>query len=187
MSMNQYFLIYINNSQECIIENGPVNLPENYKGISGFADLETSAPDLLLDLTWARISNYGFWKAVFLNKPSITCYQKITSVNTIDQDKKIVIISYLIEDLTYQELKLKKESFTDNLKITRNRYLAMTDFTQLPDAPISNESKIEFLNFRSHLRNMFEVENIFSVSWPIIPSSANNINLPPFPPIISCN
>lgn len=187
MSMNQYFLIYINNSQECVIENGPVNLPENYKGISGFADLETSAPDLLLDLTWARILNYGFWKAVFLNKPSITCYQKITSVNTIDQDKKIVIISYLIEDLTYQELKLKKETFADNLKITRNRYLAMTDFTQLPDVPISNESKIEFLNFRSHLRNMFEVENIFSVSWPIIPSSASNINLPPFPPIISCN
>ena len=63
----------------------------------------------------------------------------------------------------------------------------MTDFTQLPDAPISNESKIEFLNFRSHLRDMFEAENIFSVSWPVIPSSANNINLPPFPPIISCN
>jgi len=187
MSMNQYFLIYINNSQECIIENGPVNLPENYKGVSGFADLEQSGPDFLLDLTWAGILNYGFWKAVFLEKPSITCYQKITSVNTIDKDKKIVIVSYLIEDLTYQELKLKKESFVDNLKITRNRYLAMTDFTQLPDAPISNESKIEFLNFRSHLRDMFEAENIFSVSWPVIPSSANNINLPPFPPIISCN
>ena len=187
MSMNQYFLIYINNSKECVIENGPINLPENYKGISGFADLEKSAPELLLDLTWARISNYGFWKAVFLEKPSITCYQKIISINTIDQDKKIVIISYLIEDLTDQELKLKKESLADNLKITRNRYLAMTDFTQLPDAPISSESKIEFLNFRSQLRNMFEVENVFSISWPVIPSSANNINLPPFPPIPSCN
>jgi hypothetical protein len=180
--MNQYFLIYINNSQECVIENGPINLPENYKGISGFADLEKSAPELLLDLTWAGILNYGFWKAVFLEKPSITCYQKITLVNTIDKDKKIVIVSYLIEDLTDQELKIRKESFIDNLKITRNRY-----FTQLPDAPISSESKIEFLNFRSQLRNMFEVENIFSISWPVIPSSANNINLPSFPSIPSCN
>ena len=62
-------------------------------------------------------------------------------------------------------------------------YLKLTDFTQLADAPISDQAKTDFLTFRQQLRSMFDIEDYSQLTWPTIPSSAPNITIPPFPPI----
>ena len=59
----------------------------------------------------------------------------------------------------------------------------ITDFTQLSDSPISDSSKLDFKIFRQELRVMLDVPDVTKVVWPNIPTSASNINIPPFPEI----
>jgi hypothetical protein len=65
----------------------------------------------------------------------------------------------------------------------RDSYLKLTDFTQLADAPISEQAKADFLVFRQQLRAMFDILDYSQLTWPPIPTSAPNITIPPFPPI----
>jgi hypothetical protein len=43
--------------------------------------------------------------------------------------------------------------------------------------------KNEYVIFRQQLRNLFDVDDVYSITWPTIPTSAPNIKLPPFPTI----
>lgn len=188
MSKYQYFLIFKNtNLNTYVIESGPFYLPQVFKSISGVDVLEDSNPALLIDLSWADIQNYGFWKASSLEKPIINCEQKLIEEYNLDEENKLVIISYRVENLSQEESLNKKQSFIRNLKPTRDRYLSMTDFTQLPDAPLSEESKLEFSIFRKKLRELFDTQDLYSIQWPQIPTSAPNVEIPSFPNIPACN
>jgi hypothetical protein len=47
--------------------------------------------------------------------------------------------------------------------------------------PISQDARTDFAVFRQQLRDLFNVEDLSTVTWPIIPTSAPNISIPPFP------
>lgn len=186
MSKNQYFLINKNlTSGVYSIENGPTHLPQVFKHISGFDALEDSDPSYLIDLSWSDMPQYGYWKAVFGEIPNHTYNQKVITQYVINETDKTVSVNYSIEDLSQNEINAYKESFILALTPTRDRYLYLTDFTQLNDSPISSESKNEYVIFRQKLRNLFEVDDVYSITWPTIPTSASNIKLPPFPTIKS--
>jgi len=184
MNKNQYFLI----NKDIItgfysIENGPTHLPQVFKHISGFDALEDSDPSYLIDLSWSDMPQYGYWKAVFGEIPNHTHNQKVILQYIINENDKTVNVNYSIEDMSQNEINANKQSFTEALTPTRDRYLYLTDFTQLNDAPISPESKNDYATFRQQLRNLFDVDDVYSITWPTIPTSAPNIKLPPFPTI----
>lgn len=52
-----------------------------------------------------------------------------------------------------------------NIRDTRNRLLQLSDWTQLPDSPLSPEKKAEWAVYRQQLRDITE-ENIYSIVWP---------------------
>lgn len=55
----------------------------------------------------------------------------------------------------------------------RNGLLAGSDWTQLPNAPLTEEKKLEWENYRQQLRdlfNSFSYTNIEDVVWPSQPS-----------------
>jgi hypothetical protein len=192
--MNLYFLVSIDTDnvvklEETVIpfsntvSTAPQLLPTNFLNVSNFNNLETSNPSLLLNLSWLDRPDLGFWLAVFDVKPSVNYYKKIITTNTINQIEKTVTVSYTELDLTPQELEAKRTKIKSMNVPIRDSYLKLTDFTQLADAPISDQAKADFLTFRQQLRSMFDIEDYSQLTWPTIPSSAPNITIPPFPPI----
>jgi hypothetical protein len=192
--MNLYFLVSIDTDnvvklEETVIpfsntvSTAPQLLPTNFLNVSNFNNLETSDPSLLLNLSWLGRPDLGFWLAVFDVKPSVNYYKKIITTNTINQIEKTVTVSYTELDLTPEELDAKRTKIKSMNVPIRDSYLKLTDFTQLADAPISDQAKTDFLTFRQQLRSMFDIEDYSQLTWPTIPSSAPNITIPPFPPI----
>lgn len=186
--MNQYFYIKFNTeTQSYEMQAGPMFLPENFGITSGFNNLETNDPNLLLDLSWTGYPDYAFWKFIDQAKPSCSVRQKIKSQISLDQTNKVVNIQYFVVDLDATDIETLNSIFIESATPTRDQYLKLTDFTQIPDAPLSAEAKNDYLIFRQQLRNMFDVPDLSTVVWPQIPTSAPNIVLPPLPPLPKYN
>ena len=186
--MNQYFYIKFNiETQSYEMQAGPMFLPENFGMTSGFNNLEINDPSLLLDLAWTGYPDYAFWKFIDQTKPACSVTQKIKSQISLDQTNKVVNIQYFVVDLDATDIETLNNIFIESATPTRDQYLKLTDFTQIPDAPLSAEAKNDYLIFRQQLRNMFDAPDLSIVVWPQIPTSAPNIVLPPLPPIPKYN
>jgi len=182
MSTNQYFLVNKVDNQNYFIIQGPTQLPDNFGPTSGFSNLEDNAPELLPDLTWQQNPNLGFWKAIFDTKPDYNISQSLVPTNNLNIVDKTCSVSYTLKSLSTEEINQRKEILRSQVRMVRDRYLSLTDFTQLLDVPFSSQVKAEFATFRQQLRDLPSVEDPSSITWPTIPTSVN-INLPPFPPV----
>jgi len=60
---------------------------------------------------------------------------------------------------------MKQNKWTEIREI-RDQLLAETDFTQLPDAPFSDESREAFKEYRQLLRDITLQTNPFEINWP---------------------
>ena len=60
-------------------------------------------------------------------------------------------------------------NFLDNLRIKRNALLSETDWTVLPDSPLSENKKVEYLVYRQTLRNMPQTQTYDTLIWPLRP------------------
>lgn len=70
---------------------------------------------------------------------------------------------------TQQQTVCEEELFAvhlDRIRNQRNILLAETDYTQLPDAPITEESKLEFQTYRQALRNVTSQPDLYNIVWP---------------------
>lgn len=184
MNYKNYFLINRNHSTgEITIVNGPEPLPSVFINTSSFNELETSSPDLLKNLEWLGQPQLGFWEAITESEPPKSYYTKNVPSYSIDIINNVVNVSYTVVNLTPEELQVRRKQVKDHYSIQRNAFLQITDFTQLPDAPISEEAKQQFSVFRQQLRTMFDIEDYSNLKWPDRPTLAPNIYLPPFYPI----
>jgi len=186
--MNQYYYMkWDDASQSYQIQYGPTFLPENFGITSGFNNIEISNPELLLDLSWTGMNGYAFWKFIDVAKPVCAVNQKIKSQISLDQTHKVVNIQYFLADLDEADIETLNKIFIANVTPIRDQYLKMTDFTQIPDVPISSDARADFASFRQQLRDLFDVADLSTVVWPTIPTSAPNISIPPFPPMPKYN
>ena len=64
---------------------------------------------------------------------------------------------------------IKRDATMSNVNI-RNNLLEKSDWTQLPDAPLSPTQKQEFVVYRQALRDITEQDRFpFNVTWPVNP------------------
>lgn len=173
--MNKQYVFVINNE----IVSTPAILPDNYKNISNFFAL---SDEQVSDLSWSG-NEGGFWLVVGDPMPSVSSKQKIIVEYSLNLESKTCNQLFSVVDLSPEEEEVRVNRIISNAKIIRDRYLVLTDFTQLPDAPITEEAKNDFLIFRRSLRSMFDVQDLNYLQWPTIPTSAPNISIPPFNPI----
>jgi hypothetical protein len=175
----------------CLVIKGEVmsdatGLPGSYKNISNFYYLPA---DQVIDLSWAGYEGEGFWPAIIDATPDYSINQKLEKVFTANgsgafMGSKTVTISFNIVTLSQSEYDTRINSLEAQIRVIRDNYLRLTDFTQLADAPISTEAKSDFITFRQQLRDILDnVTDPTTIVWPIIPTSATNITIPPFPPV----
>lgn len=62
-----------------------------------------------------------------------------------------------------------------NVRSQRELFLEQSDFTMMPDCPITPESKQEFITYRQALRDITETQtDPFNIAWPIPPIYVKN-------------
>jgi hypothetical protein len=52
------------------------------------------------------------------------------------------------------------------VRAERNELLVESDWTQLPDAPLSEADKLEWATYRQALRDITEQDDPFNIVWP---------------------
>jgi len=177
--MEKEYVIVVNNE----IVSTPAPLPTNYKNISNLFAL---SDDQLSNLSWSG-NNEGFWVVNSDPLPTITIEQKIDTSYSLNTVNKTCHRSYTVVNVTPSEEEIRKNKIKSEIRMIRDQYLLITDFTQLSDAPISDAAKLDFRNFRQQLRVMLDIPDITQAVWPTIPTSAPNITIPPFPPMPTFN
>lgn len=163
------------------IVSEPMPLPACYKNISNFYCLSDQE---VVDLTWSGNPGEGFWPATVNPPCDYTISQKLKRNIDLNLVDKRVTVTFTTVDLTTQEYTNRINFIENQIRSIRDNYLRLTDFTQLPDAPISSAAKTDFVNFRQQLRDILNnVVDPTTITWPTIPTSAPNIEIPAFPPV----
>jgi hypothetical protein len=177
--MDKKYVLVVNNH----IVSTPAPLPISYKNISNIFVLPD---DKLADLSWSG-NDEGFWVVNSDPLPTINIQQKIETSYSLNIENKTCHESFTVVDVTPSEEEIRKNRIETSIRMIRDQYLVITDFTQLSDSPISDAAKLDFKNFRQQLRTMLDIPDITQAVWPTIPTSAPNISIPPFPPMPSFN
>jgi len=177
--MDKKYVLVVNNR----IVSSPAPLPISYKNISNIFVLPD---DKLADLSWSG-NDEGFWVVNSDPLPTINIQQKIETSYSLNIENKTCHESFTVVDVTPSEEEIRKNRIETSIRMIRDQYLVITDFTQLSDSPISDAAKLDFKNFRQQLRTMLDIPDITQAVWPTIPTSAPNISIPPFPPMPSFN
>jgi hypothetical protein len=156
-------------------------LPGSYKNISNFYYLTAEE---VVDLSWAGYNGEGFWPAIIDGKPDYDINQNLERILILNESNKTVTVSFNVVTISPSEYQQRINSLEAQIRVIRDNYLRLTDFTQLTDAPISAQAKSDYLTFRQQLRNILDnVTDPTTIVWPPIPTSAPNITIPPFPPV----
>ena len=172
--MEKQYVLVVNNE----IVSTPAPLPTNYKNISNLFALSDQQ---LSDLSWSG-NNEGFWLVTSDPLPTITIEQKIDTSYSLNIQNKTCHQTYTVVNVTPSEEEIRKNKLKSEIRMIRDQYLVITDFTQLPDVPFSVEAKAQFATFRQQLRDLPNVSDPTTITWPPIPTLVD-INLPPFPPV----
>ncbi|KAF2507133.1 hypothetical protein EYY60_21745 [Flavobacterium zhairuonense] len=70
---------------------------------------------------------------------------------------------------TFSPFVQNKEELLENLRAKRNSLLVESDWTQVDDAPLSEEKKSAWKNYRQELRDLTDLEDVATVVWPVKP------------------
>ena len=57
------------------------------------------------------------------------------------------------------------------IRMERTEMLQNTDFTQIPDAPITEEERAAWVTYRNELRNITSQSDPFNIVWPVSPDN----------------
>ena len=147
--------IYIENNQ---VQDSPKELPINWKNISNFYLLDNQ-----------KLKQNG-WYPYRLVEIQLNVNEIINGSNIVIEENEVV--EYQTKRLkTQQELENETEGQWVRIRRKRTRYLTETDWTQLPDSPLTNQKQTEWQIYRQALRDITSQLSPFSISWPTPPEN----------------
>ena len=77
--------------------------------------------------------------------------------------------TFVIRDMTEEEKEKSLNSGWSNVRWIRDDKLLRSDWTQIPNSPISEEKRKEWFDYRQELRDVTKQPNPFNIIWPIQP------------------
>jgi hypothetical protein len=77
--------------------------------------------------------------------------------------------NWIVTDATQEEIDQRIDSQWSQVRSIRNQYLSECDWTQLPDSPLTEEKKGEWVVYRQELRDVTLEEDPFNIIWPVKP------------------
>ena len=130
-------------------------LPTAWKNLSypnSLSDLELS------DMTWSGNEGYAFYPYIEVTPDSNEFYRLSAVVDVVDVEAKTVTGTRTAEPIS-------DEDAWAIVRAMRNNELTATDWTQLPDSPLTLEKKAEWAIYRQALRDVTTQENPREIVW----------------------
>lgn len=82
-----------------------------------------------------------------------------------------VVYTVKVEAFSQAEIDALDASDWVNVRHERNRRLAESDWTQLPDADLNTEEKQQWKTYRQALRDVTEQADPRNITWPVAPNA----------------
>ena len=150
-------MLYIH-VQDNQIKGTATQLPKNWKNISNFYLLDSE-----------ELKQNGWYPYRFVEIESNE-NEILNGSNIVIEENEVV--EYQTKRLkTQQELENETEGQWVRIRRKRTRYLTETDWTQLPDSPLTNQKQTEWQIYRQALRDITSQLSPFSISWPTPPEN----------------
>ena len=117
-------------------------------------------------LTPESVEGFGYGCYEFAQAPECDSTHKAVEITPQKSEDGIYRQSYEIVPLTESELAARTESQWAYIRNERNFKLMRCDWTQLPDAKLTDEKKSEWSTYRQALRDITLQADPFNITWP---------------------
>jgi hypothetical protein len=140
------------------VENNKVidhnrDLPKNWENFSNFYLFDNQT-----------LKEYGWYPFRFVEAPNIDNSVISGSYFEINEDE---VVEYQTRrPKTEQEIQEETEQKWRAIREKRNRLLLESDWTQLPDSPLSEEKRLEWKTYRQELRDITNYTSPYEIIWP---------------------
>lgn len=142
--------VYVENN---VVLGESRELPTSWKNISNFNVLDQ-----------ITLKEYGWYPYRFVNIEIPEGYKADGSYIEILENE---VVEYQTKRLkTKDDIDTENKNQWESVRAKRNIELAESDWTQIPDSPLSNELKEEWRIYRQELRDITNYEDPWSVIWP---------------------
>lgn len=146
-----------------LVENGkivgrPTELPKNWANISNFYLLPTE-----------KIKEYG-WYPYRLVEAQTNENQYYDGSDFVIEENEVVEYQK-VRNKTEQEITEELTNMWGVIRDKRNELLKESDWTQLPDSPLTNQKQTEWQLYRQQLRDITHQSDPFGIQWPTPPEA----------------
>ena len=117
------------------------------------------------------IEPLGFGLYDFSSQPDLATFEKAVEVAPVKDEYGRWRQTWAVEPMTDEEVAARTEQEWGAVRGQRNFLLTRTDWTQLPDAPLTNIETQEWASYRQALRDITTQSDPFNIQWPTAPGA----------------
>jgi hypothetical protein len=110
-------------------------------------------------------------KQINMTKSHNPLTEKLESCDPYEEGSWVYIVRVVA--LTEEEIQMHKNSLWNNIRGVRNDKMSASDWTQLPDSPLTSEKKLEWATYRQALRDITNQNidpRVEGAVWPFKPA-----------------
>jgi hypothetical protein len=133
-----------------------------------------------LPVSWENISNFHVFDNQTVKQYGWYPYRFVESQKNENQyydgsdiviEENEVVEYQKVRNKTQQEILEETENMWTSIRNKRNELLKESDWTQLPDSPLTNQKQTEWQVYRQSLRDITSQPSPFSIVWPTSPEA----------------
>jgi len=125
------------------------------------------------EISTETLENYGVYKITYLEPDAYDSSTQYVSRNaTPTLIDGAWSVGCTIQNKTSEEIAAHTAMVETDLRATRNKLLADSDWTQMNDSPLTNEVKTAWATYRQELRDLSDLDawpNLDDADWPVAP------------------
>lgn len=148
------------------LENDNIIYPYSIQDLK----LEHSNVSFPRNLTEEILQRYSVYKVHPKNSGVESDYTKDQREDTPILSGSIYVQNWIVTDVDQTTIEKREEIKWKEVRQERNKRLKETDWTQLPDSPVTGSKLTEWEAYRQELRDITDQVNPFHIKWPDIPS-----------------
>lgn len=131
-------------------------------------DLRRAYPNVSFPegLSDGEVAEFNCFRVNETEPPTAPSGKKVVQIDPTQIDGQW-FVAWAIEDYTQEEISQQWAA----IRALRNTKLADSDWTQLPDAPLSNVETQYWAAYRQALRDITTQSDPFNITWPTKPAA----------------
>lgn len=91
-------------------------------------------------------------------------------INSVESVAGAWVQKWLVEEATSEQKEERLATQWQSVRYERDELLKSSDWTQLPDVPLTEDQKAGWKSYRSQLRDVTDQPDPFNITWPSTPA-----------------